>query len=83
MLVCEEIGSPKGAFLMAKMKITKLYIDRAVYKAGDELGRELWLEIDYWNNSFRVSDRNKKLENVAKDLLKRKHKVNFASKLLK
>jgi len=65
------------------MKITKFYIDKAVYKAGDDLGREVRVEIDYWNNSFKVSNRDEKLEHVAKDLLKRKHKVNFADKLLK
>ena len=65
------------------MRITKFYIDKAVYKVGDDLGREVWMEIDYWNNSFKISDQSKKLENVAKNMLKRKHKVNFVDKLLK
>lgn len=65
------------------MKITKFYIDKATYKAMNDLGQEVRVEIDYWGGSFRVSERIKILEDTAKDMLKRKHKVNFVDKLLK
>lgn len=65
------------------MRITKFYIDNAKYKAVDESGDTIWINIDYRGNSFSLSEPNKRLENLAKDLLERKHKVNFVSKLLK
>lgn len=65
------------------MRITKFYIDNAKYKAIDEFGDIIWVDINYWGNNFSLSEPNKRLENLAKDLLERKHKVNFASKLLK
>lgn len=65
------------------MRITKFYIDNAKYKAINESGDTIWIDINYWDNNFRLSKPNKRLENLAKDLLERKHKVNFASKLLK
>jgi hypothetical protein len=65
------------------MKITKFYIDHARYKAIDDSGEIIWIDIGYWKNNFMVSKPNRKLENLARNLLARKHKVNFASKLLK
>ena len=68
---------------MVKMKITKFYIDNARYKAIDDSGGIIWIDIDYWENNFELSEPNKRLENLAKELLERKHKVNFVNKLLK
>jgi len=65
------------------MKISKFYIDKAKYRAEDDSGNVFLVEIDYWKNRFKASKSNKELEDIAKDLLRRKHKVNFASKLLK
>jgi len=65
------------------MKITKFFLDKATYKAVDNLGREIRVEIDYWNNNFKLSDDSKELVRTAEDMLKRKHKVNFVDKLLK
>lgn len=65
------------------MKIVKFYIDSAKYKAIDLSGNTIWIDIDYWNNDFSLSEPNKRLEKLAEDLLRRKHKVNFADKLLK
>lgn len=65
------------------MRITKFYIDNAKYRAIDESGDIIWIDIDYWDNNFKLSQSNKRLENLAKELLQRKHKVNFVNKLLK
>ncbi len=65
------------------MRITKFYINNAKYRAINEFGGIIWINIDYWGNNFSLSEPNKRLENLAKDLLERKHRVNFASKLLK
>jgi len=65
------------------MKITKFYIDKARYKAIYDSAHEILVEIDYWNNSYKISNRNKELEKFAETLLRRKHKVNFVNKLLK
>ena len=65
------------------MRITKFYINNARYKAIDNLGGVIWVNVNYWENYFELSRPNKRLENLARDLLQRKHKVNFASKLLK
>lgn len=67
---------------MEKM-LTKFCIDKAKYRAEDDLGNITWVEINYWENTFKLSRVNKKLEQVAKNLLGKKHKVNFAEKLLK
>lgn len=59
------------------MKISEYYIDKAKYKAIDEGGNLIWLEVDYWNNKFKLSKANSELENFAKRLLLKKHKVNL------
>lgn len=64
------------------MKITKYYIDRAYYKAVDENGVSYLLSVDYWNNSFKLSRKNKILSNFAKKLLIKKHKVNLVDKVI-
>lgn len=59
------------------MKISKYYIDKAKYKAVDEDGNLIWLEIDYWNNKFSLSNDNRELSIFAKKLLNKKHRVNL------
>lgn len=65
------------------MKISKFYLNKASYKAEDNSGNVIFLEIDYWSNNFNISERNRQIEDLARGLLKRKHRVNFARKLLK
>lgn len=59
------------------MKISEYYIDKAKYKAIDECGNLIWLEVDYWNNKFKLSKKNKELEDFATSLLSKKHQVNL------
>ncbi len=63
------------------MKISKYYIDKAKYRAEDENGNIIWLEVDYWNNKYKVSSDNKILNDFAKTLLNRKHRVNLVQKI--
>ncbi|KKQ76748.1 MAG: hypothetical protein UT00_C0034G0003 [Parcubacteria group bacterium GW2011_GWA1_38_7] len=63
------------------MKITKYYIDNAKYRAEDEKGNIIWLEINYWDNEFRLSKQNISLENFAKKLLSKKHRINLVHKM--
>ena len=58
-------------------KITKYYIDHAVYKSEDVFGNKFILEVDYWNNKFRLNKDNEELSNFAKSLLNKKHRVNL------
>ncbi len=58
-------------------KITKYYIDHAVYNAEDCLGNKYKLEVDYWNNKFKVSSKNVELESFATSLLAKKHRANL------
>ncbi len=66
------------------IKITKFYFDKATYLVGSDAGGEVVLEIDYKNNQFRIVGNAGKarlmIESFAKDLLERKHAVNFAKK---
>ncbi len=64
------------------MKIIKYYIDHAVYKAEDEHGKVYHLEVDYWNNKFKLSSKNRILNNFAKTLLNKKHRVNLVDKVI-
>ncbi len=59
------------------MKISKYYIDHAKYRAEDEDGNIIWLEVDYWNNKYKQSERSLELERFAKNLLNKKHRVNL------
>lgn len=63
------------------MKITKYFIDRAKYRAEDEKGNIIWLEVNYWQNSFKLSQKNKQLSDFAEKLLNKKHKVNLVHKM--
>ena len=59
------------------MKISEYYIDKAKYRAEDESGKIIWLEIDYWNNKFKLSDDSVELSQFAQKLLNKKHRVNL------
>ncbi|MFZ3301674.1 MAG: hypothetical protein WA152_03115 [Microgenomates group bacterium] len=59
------------------MKISKYYIDNAKYRAEDENGNIIWLEVDYWNNKFDLSRDNQELSKFAQNLLNKKHRVNL------
>ena len=59
------------------MKISKYYIDNAKYRAEDEKGNVIWLEVDYWNNKFDLSRDNQELSKFAQNLLNKKHRVNL------
>ncbi len=59
------------------MKISKYYIDKAKYRAEDENGNIIWLEVDYWNNKFDLSSDNLELFKFAQNLLNKKHRVNL------
>lgn len=65
--------------LMAK--ITKFYLDKASYSVGNDK-TDAMLVVDYKNNMFSYSGKMKnEVDKVAKDLLQRKHGVNFADKI--
>lgn len=68
--------------------ITKFYFDRARYLVGDDSGNEVYLEMDYKNAKFEMQMSKsvnqqflEKVEQVAKDLLVRKHGVNFSDRI--
>ena len=71
---------PKGSLFFA-MKIKEYYLNKASYIAIDENGNRIDLNIDYWNNEFKIGRKNDSLENFAKKLLKKKHRVNFVHKM--
>ncbi len=63
--------------------LKKFLFDIAKYKAVDENGTKILLVVDYKNNSFSFEGKGtaklrRELSLIAKDLLKRKHNVNFA-----
>ena len=70
--------------------IKSFKFDKAQYFVGDGRGNELLLKVNYKDNKFDLEAKKtngggmKVLQNavaiVAKDLLKRKHGVNFADK---
>jgi hypothetical protein len=64
------------------MTITKYYINNAKYRAEDDKGNVIWLEVDYWNNKFKLSTVNSDLETFAKKLLNKKHRKNLVHKML-
>lgn len=59
------------------MKISKYYIDKAKYRAEDDRGNVIWLEVDYWNNKYNLSKDNLELSSFAQNLLSKKHRVNL------
>ncbi len=76
--------------MLIMSRISKYYFDRAQYVVGDDFGNEVMLVIDYRNNKFqtkvvkqqddRINNLKRDISPVAKDLLARKHGINFAKK---
>ena len=62
--------------------ITKYFIENAKYRAEDDNGNVIWLEINYWDGNYKISERNTDLENFAKKLLGKKHRVNLVHKMV-
>lgn len=62
--------------------ITKYYIDNAKYRAEDEKDNVIWLKINYWQGKYEISQSNEQLENFAKKLLIKKHRVNLVHKMV-
>ncbi len=63
------------------IKITEYYLNKASYIAIDQNGKRIDVAIDYWNGKFRVSKKNRQLENYAEKLLNKKHRVNYVEKM--
>lgn len=64
-------------------KITKFYLNKASYLVGDNQSLSL-LVVDYKNNRFEYDGVGKQtIVKIAKNLLARKHNVNFADKIVK
>lgn len=65
-----------------------LYINKASYVTGDDNGNKVLLNVNYWEGKFGLevitykNDNIKVLQNdareLARDLIKRKSRVNFA-----
>lgn len=70
--------------------IRKFMFNFARYRLSDEKGSELFLEINYKNNTYEViplSDELnglflKEAQKVAENLLSRKHDANFVDRLI-
>ena len=70
--------------------INKFLFDKAKYMLEDTFGNSIFVAVNYRENYFKIierqtltSDINLLIDeagNIAKDLLKRKHDVNFAQK---
>jgi len=64
--------------------------EKAQYRLSDNNGNDILLEVDYENNKYSntalmnsnggYGGLKKEAEKIAKDLLRRKHKVNFVKK---
>lgn len=64
-------------------KITKFYLETAVYRVGTAMG-EVTLLVDYSSGSYRIlGGTGDEIEMVAKTMLAKKHGVNFAYKFAK
>lgn len=62
-------------------KITKFYLNKASYLVGDGIRTDL-LIMDYKNNEFKYEGNlDKEVGKIARNLLKRKHGINFADKI--
>jgi len=76
-------------FLVSKnMKkvITRFYLDQARYLVGDNVGEDVYLDVDYRIGNFEIigkpsSDLKIQIENIGHDLVSRKHGVNFSDKI--
>mgnify|MGYP001572376628 CR=1 FL=1 len=68
----------------------KFYLETATYYILDDNGNKIRLRVDYWNNGIVVENltlKNSKIiklqdkaKTIGKNLLSRKHKVDFAYK---
>ena len=79
-----SLGSPQRELFYWRnymKKITKFYLNKASYIAIDAQGNNIDLDVDYWESKFEVSQKNQELEKYAVRLLKKKHRVNFVSKI--
>ena len=70
-------------------KIKDFYFVKAQYQVGDGNGNSALLTVDYKDNTFRIESTEKThnlkfashVKEVGRDLLKRKHGVNFADRV--
>lgn len=68
----------------------KFYLETATYYLFDDDANKLRLTVDYWNNKVgmenvvvinsRIKELKTKAEAIGKNLLERKHRINFAYK---
>ncbi len=68
----------------------KFYLDTATYYMLDDNGNKIQLRVDYWNNGTAIENLTEinskiiklqdKAKIIGKNLLDRKHKVDFAYK---
>lgn len=68
---------------MKTKNIKEFYIGEANYFVHGDGGEKIILKLNYWENSYRIEGKSdialvKEAENIAKDLLGRKSKYNFA-----
>ena len=66
--------------------ITRFYLDQARYLVGDNVGEDVYLDVDYRIGNFEIigkpsSDLKIQIENIGHDLVSRKHGVNFSDKI--
>jgi len=84
-------GRSRGSGIFSWMVITKFFIDKARYRAGDDEGNRIVVEVDYDGGSYeimeeervgaRMEDLKKKMGEAAADMLARKHRVNLSDRL--
>lgn len=72
--------------MFMKKIVTKFYFDKAKYLVGDDFGNEAFLKIDYKNSRFTISKTDsffrQKVALVARQLIARKHNVNFSDRIM-
>ncbi len=74
--------APEREFFCCMSKIKEYYLNKASYIAVDDSGKRFDVEVNYWGNSYKISQKNSDLEIFVKKILKRKHKVNFVHKMI-
>jgi hypothetical protein len=63
------------------MQIKEYYLNKASYIAIDKDGQRIDININYWDNTFKINRKNLDLERFARKLLAKKHRVNFVYKM--